>query len=732
MNRVSFHLLIVLIVGLAVYSNTFDVPFQFDDFGNISENPVIGDLLNFISSAKGYDYNPRRYIGYLTFALNYHFGRLDVSGYHVVNLAVHILNAMLVYFLVLLTFRTPYFSDQRSAISPQQSTVRSKKSVVSSKKEEAIYDSRFTSSYSPFMIHDSRSFIAFFAALLFVSHPIQTQAVTYIVQRFTSLATLFYLLSVVMYIKGRLITQRTAISNQQSAEESKKEEKETGNSLLTTHYSLFTIHCSQSKISVIFYLLSLISAVLAMKTKETAFTLPVVILLYEFTFFRSSLKKKLLFLIPVLLTLAIIPASIMHTDKPLGEILSDLSEKTRVQTNIPRFDYLMTEMRVIVTYIRLLFLPINQNLDYDYPIYNSFLTPPVFISFLFLSAIFGTAGYLLYKSRREAMGNGLREKAISDDNSPHPPLKLRGGAEGGGVSFTIHDSRFTIYRLAAFGILWFFITLSVESSFIPIMDVIFEHRVYLPSAGAFIALAAAVFAVARKVGRPRMPAEIIFIPLAVIIFTLSAVTYARNSIWKDGVTLWKDVIKKAPGNARAHNNLGFIYYEKGMLDLAGEQFITGLRLRPEYSDARVNLGIVYNAEGMIDQAIEQYMRVLSVNPNDADAHNNLGIAYVSKGMVDQGVAHYQIALRINPDYPEAYNNLGVVYGTKGMLDQAIAYFRHALQLKPDYFEAHYNLARAFLKKNDARNADEVYRRLLRTNPEAAKRLLALLREGDDH
>ncbi len=113
-----------------------------------------------------------------------------------------------------------------------------------------------------------------------------------------------------------------------------------------------------------------------MKTKEIAFTLPIMILLYEFTFFKSTLKRKLFFLVPVLLTLVIIPLSMLHIDKPLGEVLSDLSEKSRLQTDMSRADYLMTEMRVIVTYIRLILLPINQNLDYDYPIYRSFSSPP--------------------------------------------------------------------------------------------------------------------------------------------------------------------------------------------------------------------------------------------------------------------------------------------------------------------------------------------------------------------
>ncbi len=121
-----------------------------------------------------------------------------------------------------------------------------------------------------------------------------------------------------------------------------------------------------------------------MKTKEIAFTLPIMILLYEFIFFKSTLKRKLVFLVPVLLTLVIVPMSMLHIDKPLGEVLSDLSEKSRLQTDMSRGDYLMTEMRVIVTYIRLIFLPVNQNLDYDYPIYRSFFSPPVFLSFLFL------------------------------------------------------------------------------------------------------------------------------------------------------------------------------------------------------------------------------------------------------------------------------------------------------------------------------------------------------------
>jgi hypothetical protein len=177
-------LCLILLVGVAAYSNTFNVPFQFDDFGNITENPVMKNLDNFISSRTGYDFNPRRYIGHLTFALNYHFGDLHTTGYHIVNLAIHLANAILVYFLVILTMQV--IGNRQWAMGKRQEA-RDEGGPMANR-QSPIASSRL---------------IALFAALLFVSHPIQTQAVTYIVQRLTSLAAFFYLLSVVAYVKGR-------------------------------------------------------------------------------------------------------------------------------------------------------------------------------------------------------------------------------------------------------------------------------------------------------------------------------------------------------------------------------------------------------------------------------------------------------------------------------------------------------------------------------------------------
>lgn len=683
MRKVFFHLLFVVVAGLIAYSNTFSVPFQFDDVWNIAENPVIQNLDNFTSSTKGYEYNPRRVIGYLTFAVDYHIGGSRVAGYHAVNLAIHLINALLVYFLVLLTFRTPYFTGEKLKVKSEkldegeqsaddggQEGGRRGAERGAQSAEVERQGPLFTFHYSPFTIHSSQ-LIALFSALLFVVHPIQTQAVTYIVQRFTSLATMFYLFSVVFYAKGRL----TTVKSEKLIVSGEKVEN-----------ARFTI-------SIVWYLLSLVSAALAMRTKEITFTLPVVIVLCEFIFFKSSLRKKLLFLLPVLMTLIIIPVSILGAHRPLGEVLSDLSEKTRVQTNIPRLDYLITQIRVVTTYIRLIFLPVNQNLDYEYPVYRSLLTPSVFLSFLFLLALFGTAVYLLYKAQRA-------EGKVQRVEIPNLELHSAVTAMPEPCLFSEPYAPCTLpfafyYRLIAFGILWFFVTLSVESSVIPIADVIFEHRVYLPSAGAFIALTAALFAFAGKfAGRGRHAVKAASVVLTAITLILTAATYARNRVWQDGERLWQDVVKKSPGNARAYNNLGYLFLGKGRVDEAIGYFGSALKLNDAYADAHTNLGVAYYSKGWTDRAIGQFqsaIRSAFSSQDVADAHHNLGLAYVQGGMLPEALAEFEAALMSDPGNPEIFTDMGVVYKARGDIGRAIESYRSAIALKPDYAPAYFNL-----------------------------------------
>ena len=626
MEKPLFHFILIIAICLIAYSNTLNAPFEFDDGVAIIENPIVrnfGFMVN-PSEAKahkgpfGYELFRRRYVGYLTFALNYRIHKLDVAGYHVVNLYVHIINALIVYWLVILTFKTPFLSS---------STLRAYSNQV-----------------------------ALFAGLFFACHPVQTQAVVYIWQRVALLATTFYVLSLVMYIKWRLTSNKTG--------------------------SFF------SRMPLLFYFGSVISAVLAMKTKEIAFTLPVVIFLYELMFFGGNLKKRFLYLAPLLLTMLIIPISLIGLDTPIGELISDVSAATRVGSNISRWDYLLTQFTVIVTYIRLIFLPINQNLDYDYPIYNTFLAPEVFSSFLLLFCIFGLGVYLFL-------------------NSKH---------------------RNSTFRLIAFGIFWFFITLSVESSFVPLMNVIFEHRVYLPSVGFSIALASGVFLLLNKFGQRKLRAIGVAIFTAVII-VLSVVTYARNTVWRSQLALWQDCVEKSPQKARPHLNMGVALAKQGRTEEAVEHYLQALKIKPDYVMARNNLGTVFANEGKLDEAIFHYEKALRAKPDNPMTLYNIGRAFYGQENFSQAAYYFKEALRYDPEHVGAHNNLAIILFTLGELDEAFLHYSKALQTHPEDADIHYNLGNLLMKKGKYSEAKAHFTQALVTvhfaqggeiNPEYAK------------
>ena len=383
--------IIIALISFLIYSNTLNSPFVFDDVSQIVENTKAGDLGYYLSRI----FSGSRSFVNATFAINYHFNELDVTGYHLVNIMIHAITGFMVYLLAVLTFKTPLLQGH-----PLQPYAR---------------------------------MLPVCSALIFVAHPVQTQAVTYVIQRYASMAAMFYLMALVCFIKARLIYLQ---------------DKRFGASKHLLYYGL-----------------SFAAGFLAASSKETAATLPVVILLYEYTFIETSLKawpKRLLYLLPLLVLGLKIPFHVishMFIEDPVGinsfnpdmkvsstslsELLSVGKDKGPALT---RMTYLFTQFNVLWAYIGLLILPINQNLDYDYPLYTSLWQSPTLFSLMGLLALLGFAIFIFRK-----------------------------------------------HRLIAFSILWFFITLSVESSFIPIIDYIFEHRLYLPSVGYALILPAVIF-----------------------------------------------------------------------------------------------------------------------------------------------------------------------------------------------------------------------------------------------
>ncbi|MBI5196787.1 MAG: tetratricopeptide repeat protein [Nitrospirae bacterium] len=687
LQKSSIHVFIVIAAGVLAYSNTFTVPFHFDDVLNIVDNPAVKDLSNLWPPDRA------RWFGLLTFAINYKINGLNVIGYHIVNLAIHIVNALLVYWLVLVTL---------------QSGVRSQNSEKAISSEQLAVSNELTANRYPLtagisLFPTSYSLLALFSALLFVSHPIQTQAVTYIVQRFTSLATLFYLLSLVLYIKWRI--QKSEFRSQNSEEAISSEQLAVSNKLTANRYLLYTA--------------SLVSAVLAMTTKEIAFTLPIIIMLYEFFFFSRSQNSessgsmqnpplppfdkggikggcslftvhcslfthqtsRFFFLIPFFLTMLIIPFTLIETDKPIGAVVAGIGEIAK-SGPLSRWDYFLTETRVIMTYMRLLLFPVNQTIDYDYPISHSFFDPNVFLSFLFILSFFGLGVFLFYcsKLKNNDTGYKIQDTGYTTQNKN---LYLE--------SCIMNHESVYLLRLTAFGIFWFFITLSVESSVIPIVDVIFEHRVYLPSVGALIFVATFLSFVTSWLVVKWKKIVNILIPLFItIIIILQTATFQRNTVWRDAITLWTDVAKKNPANARAYNMIGICFFEKGDINSAILNFREAIRVKPDYTQAHSNLGTAYMELSMLEKAekelffslyLSQYVQPVD-NIDTALIHTSIGNYYFKKGLYDNAIKYYNNALKLFTENAQVYFNLGRAYNQKGHREMSGWYFNKAHTLDP--------------------------------------------------
>jgi tetratricopeptide (TPR) repeat protein len=533
-RRTRCHLLVVVVLGLAAYANALAGPMVFDDLSEVRDNPFVPDLS---AMATGFHATRPRFVAYLSFALNHWLFGPGAVGYHAVNVAIHLATALLVYALVRITFRTPRLRG--SALAPHADVV------------------------------------AGVAAVLFVAHPIQTQAVTYIVQRVTSLAAMFYVGAVVLYARSRLYPAERW--GRRAA----------------------------------WYASSLVAALLATRTKEIAFTLPAAIALYELCFLEPDRGRRWLGLIPFAAVAAFIPLEmLLQPGRPPG--LGALATASRVQTQMGRLEYLLTQGPVIVAYLFLILLPIGQSLDHDFPLHGS-LDLEVASAGLVLASLLALAVFLL---RRTSSRTG---RPLDSAN-----------------------------RLVAFGILWWFLALSVESSFIPIVDVMNEHRVYLPSVGAFAAIAVGIWFLARRLAGTTRAAPVAAMVGLGLGLVLAGATLARNRVWSSDVALWADATRKAPDKARPVLNLGTALIEAGRAP----------------------------------DAIAPLRRAVALDSTSGFAHAQLGAALLTVGRPSEGETELREALRFAPADPEATFNLAMLLWQTGRADEARGWYRHFLEVAP--------------------------------------------------
>jgi len=601
----------------------------------------VGNYLSFDRLLK-----PRDIVN-LTFALNYRFGKLNVFGYHLVNVLIHVINGFLVYFLAHTIFRQLYPPN----VSEDDSSARQSLQIQAERPElkgERGKAPNGSSQFSIFNFQFAIPMMSLVVALIFVAHPIQTQAVTYTVQRFASMAAMFYLASVFFYLKARVIAQSSKLK---------------GQGLESSSLSAFNFRLAA------FYTLSIICGMLAFLSKQNTASLPGVILLSEYLLIDRTWegwKRKIPWFVAAFTLWAVFVFYVagFFTGGLEGRgLLEDVSDFMQETENVSRWSYLCTQFNVLAIYIRLLFLPIGQNLDYVYPFSPGFFYGYTVLAFLFLVAIVGIGVW-----------NVKRRPVI------------------------------------AFGIFWFFITLSVESSIIPIRDALFEHRLYLPMFGFALTISYLVFHFLKE----RLSWAIIV--SAVIIMSLGTATYLRNMKWKDEITLWTDVSSKSLQNTRAKNNLGNSLVLQGRHREATIHYYDVLRIEPDNVDAHLNLGNALALMRDFSSAISHYVRAIQIDPGNEKVYFNLGNALMDQGKDKKASSQYLNALRIRPDFAEAHCKLGNVLMKQGDQKRAVEHFLEALRLKPDYAEVYNNLGIALAYQGRLDQAIVIFRKALRINP----------------
>jgi len=419
------------------------------------------------------------------------------------------------------------------------------------------------------------------------------------------------------------------------------------NSLAAMFYILSMLFYARARLAkgqgarIILYSGTICSGILALGSKENAATLPLFIMLYEWFFFQdlnfSWLWKRLLPILGVGVFLAFLAVLFLGLH-PLSFMAN--SYGIRDFTLVQR---VLTEFRVVLFYISLLLLPYpgRLNIDHEFQLSLSLIDPMTTI--ISLIALLGLSGLAIVLAKRE--------------------------------------------RLLSFCILWFLGNLVIESSVIG-LEIIFEHRTYLPS---MLAIFAAVL-----VGNRLLHQKWLQISVALLVLMLfSTWTFQRNMVWQDEVALRRDAVAKSPTKDRAFAILANALERKHEYDEAVFYYMQTLNLSPRNADEiHYNLGNVLIAQGKINEAVEHFNTAVSLNPDAAPIRLNLAYALSVQGNYIAAYNELQELIKIHPEEPRAHNNLGILLLKQGKLKEAVFHFTEALTLKPDYKQARLNLEAA--------------------------------------
>jgi len=468
----------------------------------------------------------------------------------------------------------------------------------------------------------SSLFPSFAAATLFSTHPIHSEAVAWVSGLPELAFTFFCLLSLYLYIH------------------------------------------SGSKINGA-YIVSAISLFTATLFKETALTLPIILLAYDLSFRKAQyslsdyMKRYLLFL-------TVAGGYFLLRYHALGAFAPH-----KQHLELSAYQHIINIFPLFTQYLQKLILPLNLNAFHIFHPISSLFEVQGILSVVIATAF--TASVFVSWKKNRLVFFCLALIAI--------PL-------------------LPVLYIAGVG----------ENAFA-------ERYLYLPSVGFVFLISMAIMWA--HVHMPKGTMGFAAIPL-VITGIYSIGTINRNKDWKDDYTLYSDMVRKSPDGAIPHANLGTILDERGQIERAIEHYQVAIRFKPDFAEAHNNLGVAYGKKGYLDQAIDQFERVLQFNANDAEAFNNLGLAYALKGSTDKAINQYERALQVNPYFAQAHDNLGLAYAHKRLIERAIPHHERAIALNPEFAEAHNNLGLAYAMKGMTDESIDQFRMAVSLKPDYAE------------
>ncbi len=590
--RILIFLCAIAFFTLLAYSNTFSVPFLLDDYFHIVENPYLrhpGHIRELLESG--------RPTVQLTFALNYTFGGLNVAGYHIINLVIHILAALTLFGVVRRTLLLERIGFRNA---------------------------------------QAENF-AFVTALLWALHPLETQSVTYIVQRSESLAGLFCLLTIYTFL-------RSHVSN--------------------TKKSLWLAFSSASCWLGIF-------------SKQTMVSAPILIFLFDWVLTQNSPKeifRKRWFCYLSLFLSYVALFGVLQLKNP-----SEVSESAGFGLQlITPFEYARTQPGVILHYLKLAIWPTSLCFDYAWPIasINQALIPSALIGASFILGLvairfspsigFLTMAFFLILSPTSSV---MPIADLAVEHRMYLPLVCV-------IILLVAAGRRFLKKVP---ILVLFSGICVLSACFGVMT--FERN--------------RVYASEETLWRDTVQK----MPLNPRAHENLGEALERNEKYSEAITHYEQALALKPEFAKAHNNLGKALDRSGHLDEAILHYKEALRIDPELEKAYSNLGAALQEKGNFEEALSHYEKAAQLNPFFEGTYANWGSLLFRMGKREEAIQKFSEALTLKPDFVEAHNNLGAVLASEGKLNEAIQHFEKALEFKPDYSDAQQNLERAKRAKN---------------------------------